>query len=62
MKVKLFTHADLDGIGCGVLAKLAFGENVDIEYCNYNDINETIAKFLTENQQNNLRRFKPCKL
>lgn len=24
--VKLFTHTDLDGIGCAVLAKLAFGK------------------------------------
>ena len=28
--VKLFTHTDLDGIGCAVLAKLAFGKYVDI--------------------------------
>lgn len=30
MKIKIFTHIDLDGIGCAVLAYLAFGkENVD---------------------------------
>ena len=39
MKIKLFTHTDLDGVGCAILAKLAF-ENVDIEYCNYDDINQ----------------------
>lgn len=26
--VKLFSHTDLDGIGCGILAKLAFGKDV----------------------------------
>lgn len=26
--IKLFTHTDLDGIGCAVLAKLAFGKDV----------------------------------
>lgn len=26
--VKLFSHTDLDGIGCGILTKLAFGESV----------------------------------
>lgn len=30
-KIKLFTHIDLDGIGCAVLAYLAFGkENIDV--------------------------------
>lgn len=45
-KIKLFTHTDLDGIGCAILAYLAFGrENVDIEYCDYGDINEKFRKF-----------------
>lgn len=40
MQYKLFTHTDLDGVGCAILAYLAFGrENVDVEYCNYNDVN-----------------------
>ena len=47
MKYKLFTHTDLDGIGCAILAYLAFGrENVDVEYCNYNDVNEKVSDFL----------------
>ena len=50
MKIKLFTHTDLDGVGCAVLAYLAFGrENVDIEYCNYDDIDEKVMKFLESN-------------
>ena len=32
--IKLFTHTDLDGVGCAILAKLAFKDNVDITYCN----------------------------
>lgn len=47
MKCKLFTHTDLDGVGCTILAYLAFGrENVDVEYCNYNDVNEKVSDFL----------------
>lgn len=47
MKCKLFTHTDLDGVGCAILAYLAFGrENVDVEYCNYNDVNEKVSDFL----------------
>ena len=38
-KNKLFTHCDLDGIGCAILAYFAFGrDNVDVEYCNYDDV------------------------
>lgn len=46
MKIKLFTHTDLDGIGCAILAYLAFGrENVDVEYCDYGDIDESVRAF-----------------
>lgn len=44
--IKLFTHTDLDGVGCGILGKLAFGEDINIEYCNYNNISEKIENFL----------------
>lgn len=47
MKVKLFTHNDLDGISCSILAKLAF-EEVDIEYCDYTNINEKIKLFIEQ--------------
>ena len=42
---KLFTHTDLDGIGCAVLAKIVFGDNVDISYCNYDDIDKKVNVF-----------------
>lgn len=29
---KLYTHNDLDGVGCGIVAKLAFGAKVDVRY------------------------------
>ena len=45
-KIKLFTHTDLDGVGCAILAYLAFGrENVDVEYCDYKNINENVRDF-----------------
>lgn len=45
-KIKLFTHTDLDGIGCAVLAYLAFGEeNVDVEYCDYKDVDKKVREF-----------------
>lgn len=43
----LATHNDLDGVGCAVLAYLAFGEeNVDVEYCDYKDVDEKVEKAL----------------
>lgn len=45
-KIKLFSHTDLDGVGCAILAYLAFGrENVDVEYCNYDGVDGIIRKF-----------------
>lgn len=43
--IKLFSHSDFDGVSCAVLAKLAFGEDVDIEYCNYNDADSKVEEF-----------------
>ena len=49
MKIKLFTHTDLDGIGCAILAYLAFGrENVDIEYCDYSNVNDKVGDFFVK--------------
>ena len=46
MKIKLFTHTDLDGVGCAILAYLAFGrENVDVEYCDYKNIDGIVREF-----------------
>lgn len=46
--IKLFTHTDLDGVGCAILANLAFGrENVDITYCNYDDVDSKVKDFIT---------------
>lgn len=50
--IKLFTHTDLDGIGCAILAKLAFGADaVDIEYCNYDDINTKVEEFFNSSSE-----------
>lgn len=43
--MKLFTHTDLDGVGCVVLARFAF-DKFDYEMCNYDDINEKVNKWL----------------
>lgn len=37
MNYKLYTHNDLDGVGCAILAKLAWGDGVEVRYCNSPD-------------------------
>lgn len=50
-RYKIFTHTDLDGVGCAILAYLAFGrENVDVEYCNYDDVDEKIESFIEQEE------------
>ena len=44
MKVLVLTHiADIDGMGCAILAKQApFFDECDVEFVNYNDINQRL--------------------
>lgn len=52
--IKLFTHTDLDGIGCAILAYLAFGrDNVDVEYCNYDDVDKKVKAFSSNSDLRN---------
>ena len=54
MRIKLFTHTDLDGVGCAILMKNVYrnGE-IDIEYCDYGNVNDKIEKFLNSNEDFN---------
>jgi uncharacterized protein len=52
MKVKLFTHSDLDGIGCAILGRLAF-EDIDVEICEYNNINQKVTDFINAEEYKN---------
>lgn len=51
--VKLFTDIDLDGLGCGIVAKLAFGEDADISYCSYRNLNQRVEAFLENTEKKN---------
>lgn len=54
MKIKLLTHCDLDGYGCQVLAKLAFGENVEVWNCNYHNIDKSVLKSIDDDSYDEL--------
>lgn len=58
---KMFTHTDLDGVGCAVLAKIMHRNhgneeipyNIDIEYLNYNNCDEIVSNFFLNDIHNN---------
>src|SRR4051812_30358420 len=43
---KLLSHNDLDGVGCGILAKLAFGNDVKVRYNSISGLNREVEWFL----------------
>ena len=49
----LFSHNDLDGIACNVVAKYFF-DNIKIFNCNYNEIDDVIYRELYNNKNNNV--------
>jgi uncharacterized protein len=42
----LFTHNDLDGIGCGILAKIAFGDKAEVRYNSISRLDFQVQRFL----------------
>lgn len=44
---KLFTHTDLDGVACAIVARL-FLEEIDVEYCTNSSIDKKLEDFLKE--------------
>ncbi|WP_370875019.1 DHH family phosphoesterase [Metabacillus malikii] len=47
MSVHLYSHNDLDGVSCGILAKYAFKEKVQVQYLSVNRVDYQVADFLT---------------
>lgn len=45
---KIFTHTDLDGVGCAVLAKY-YNPNIEVEFCDYDNGNQKVSDFLDNN-------------
>ena len=43
---KLLSHNDLDGVGCGILAKIAFGRQVKVRYNSVSGLDREVEWFL----------------
>lgn len=44
----LFTHNDLDGVGCAVIAHLAFPSDLSVQFCSYKSIDDDVNAFLDQ--------------
>ena len=49
LKTFIFTHNDLDGVGCGVIGKYYFSDAY-VQYCSYDNIDDTLLYFLSHNE------------
>ncbi|MEC5425028.1 oligoribonuclease [Virgibacillus sp. C22-A2] len=49
---KLLSHNDLDGVGCGILAKLAFDKEVKVRYNSISGLNREVEWFLDNDNAN----------
>lgn len=52
-RAKQFTHTDLDGVGCAVVARHYFQKQLDVEYCSYGKINEKVKEFILSGEVKN---------
>ena len=48
---KLLSHNDLDGVGCGILAKLAFGKEIKVRYNSVSGLDREVEWFLENDDQ-----------
>lgn len=48
---RLLSHNDLDGVGCGILAKLAFDKQVRVRYNSISGLNHEVEWFLENGDQ-----------
>lgn len=49
--IELITHNDLDAVGCVILGKLAYGDNLHYTLCDYSNIAETVAAIMADDSQ-----------
>lgn len=55
-RIKMWTHDDTDGYGCRVLAELIW-DSVDVEHCNYKNIDESVQSFIKNKEYENFDQF-----
>lgn len=56
IRIKLFTHTDLDGVGCAILIKRAF-PHADVELCSNAKIDDSVKDFILSNKVRDFDRI-----
>jgi len=57
-KIKLFSDSDLDGVSCGILARIMFGKfETDITYCNPTNIDQELQDFIKTKEYENYNKI-----
>ncbi|MBU8907963.1 DHH family phosphoesterase [Desertibacillus haloalkaliphilus] len=51
---RLYSHNDLDGVGCGVVAKIAFSEQVDVRYNSVSGLDVQVGRFLDKGRKDDV--------
>lgn len=54
----IFTHNDLDGVSCGILARIAFGDGVEVRYNSVDGLNREVERYLERKKNQNPKRRK----
>ncbi|MBQ3420485.1 MAG: hypothetical protein IJH34_02205 [Romboutsia sp.] len=49
--IKLITHNDLDGIGCYIVLRTLLDDDIDVEYCNYQEVNDVALDTLSNEEK-----------
>lgn len=44
----MFSHNDMDGVGCGIIHKSVYGREAETHYCGYHNVDEKITKRISE--------------
>lgn len=48
---RLYTHNDLDGVGCGIVAKIAFGKDVEVRYNSVMGLDHQIERLFEQEKK-----------
>jgi oligoribonuclease NrnB/cAMP/cGMP phosphodiesterase (DHH superfamily) len=48
---RLYTHNDLDGVGCGIVAKIAFGKEVEVRYNSVMGLDHQIERLFEQEKK-----------
>jgi oligoribonuclease NrnB/cAMP/cGMP phosphodiesterase (DHH superfamily) len=53
----IFTDIDLDGLGCGLIAKLAFADKANVFYSSYRNLNQRVEAVIKNPENNNVEIY-----